>query len=145
MKSLSAQFADWVGQQDPEAEYDYDDVCGCAFYRFLDAAGYPVECGGGGGEWWDLDGHKRGSDIFNDGELVRRPWTFGALSQRLAKQFPATPLPGSEGRNGAGRGDGAVSESTDMGVGCGFAILIFFLLIAVPVFTIAAAIKWVTS
>lgn len=45
MKSLSDQFTDWVEQQDPEAEYDYDDVCGCAFYRFLDAAGYPVERG----------------------------------------------------------------------------------------------------
>lgn len=41
MKSLSAQFADWVGQQDPEARYNYCDASACALARFGLEMGYP--------------------------------------------------------------------------------------------------------
>ena len=85
MKSFEQQFADWVAKMPPEQPYDYASNYHCALCQFLGASGIardPVV----GGVWWH-DG--LGGETHRLSEHVRaglrtRPWTFGALSERLA-------------------------------------------------------------
>lgn len=94
MKSLSAQFIDWVGQQDPEATFKAIDATACAVYRFLKEAGFPVSMVGVH-YWYDRQGEPRPlSDQMTDAILAAHAASdaegtsaFGALASRL------TPLP----------------------------------------------------
>jgi len=81
-KSLQQQFADWVARQPAEREYDYGDICGCAFHEFLVDAGFPVETVGGD-NWKNQSGvlHRLPEALAT--ALVKKPWTFGGLADRL--------------------------------------------------------------
>lgn len=93
MKSMTQQFIDWVGKQDPEATFDPMDCKACVGFQFLRHEGYPVAvCGST--VWYDTAGRER---RFPDpvGEAItwacdRAPLssgggvTFGALADRLS-------------------------------------------------------------
>ena len=88
MKSFERQFADWVSTMPPEEAYNFMSCEVCALAQGLGALGYPVKRAGGR-YWRDVgdNRHRINDDLFF--ALVERPWTFGALSERLAKASPS--------------------------------------------------------
>jgi hypothetical protein len=82
-KSLKAQFADWVAQQPRDAEYDYGDICGCAFHQFLTANGFAVSSVGGS-YWRDQSGTTHSLPEGVNYLLLDYPRNFGGLADRLA-------------------------------------------------------------
>jgi len=82
MKNLEAQFADWVEKQPKDREYDYWDTGNCALCQGLREMGYQVRVAGGM-TWEDSDGHKHLIPEKPMNALFERPWTFGALAERL--------------------------------------------------------------
>lgn len=76
MKSLTAQFTDWVATKDASEEYDFTDSDNCAFARFGKEVGIPGTVG--------LYSNQLPPSILY--KLVAEPYTFGALAQRLASR-----------------------------------------------------------
>jgi hypothetical protein len=90
MKGIYQQFADWVGQQDPAREYNYTDNRGCAFALFLCASGMASKPSVAPERWWDRSAQFRDGRIVEhalderiNAAVIKRPHTFGALSERL--------------------------------------------------------------
>lgn len=76
------ELLEWARTQPAEVEYPYYEICGCAFYQFLKARGYPVSSSGGGGFWVDKKDNEHEADIpFS--VLADLPHTFGALVERI--------------------------------------------------------------
>lgn len=91
-KNMIGQFRDWVATKPRDEAYDYQGHCGCAFYQFLKAAGYPVSAVGGW-SWTDEGGVEHDiptrltdfDERFSCSPLTGGgDTTFGALADRLS-------------------------------------------------------------
>lgn len=77
-----SEIAAWAERQEPDAEYHYGDSRSCALFIYLKSKGAPVSSVGP--YRWTENGEK--NHPFNCAlakSLITRPWTFGALADRL--------------------------------------------------------------
>lgn len=79
----NAAFLAWAKQQPAEQEYNYVDNDGCAFAQFLIAAGVTDRPSVTPSFWRDSGDEIHKVDEAANWATERRPWTFGALAERL--------------------------------------------------------------
>jgi hypothetical protein len=90
MESLTHQFLAWCRSKPADEEYDYTKSRGCAFYQFLVAGKFPVQCVIPNG-WFDQDGNEH--PITPVIQVALRPLggdycdSFGALADRVERQI----------------------------------------------------------
>jgi hypothetical protein len=90
VKSFDQQVADWARTKPADEAYDYTSPCGCALFQFMMERGYPVRfvyafhwVETGGQSHWFNDGNRLAFTPAS-GAVAERPWTFGALADRLS-------------------------------------------------------------
>jgi hypothetical protein len=77
-------FSSWARTIRPEKRYDYDDIDGCALCHYFHDRGIGFRGGVGGSFWEDVSGQERSIPDAIAMALLRRPWTYGALAERLS-------------------------------------------------------------
>lgn len=88
MQSLAHQFLTFCRSKPADEKYNYGLNCGCAYFQFLESAGYPVKRVGGW-DWTDVDGkdHPIPEPLLRTNEQGESPLvfgdTFGGLADRL--------------------------------------------------------------
>lgn len=81
----------WARTKPPRKRYDYVGDCNglCALDYFLIETGRSAEPCVTPSSWHDGDGNWRDLPLGTDAAVARRPWTFGALTKRIAELVSA--------------------------------------------------------
>jgi hypothetical protein len=86
MQPMTKQFEEFCLSKGNE-EYDFLNTGRCAFAQFLIAAGYSDDPRVAGDGWVDNEGRDHPLP-FPEEPLLREPWTFSALADRLREIQP---------------------------------------------------------